>query len=64
MYPIYENVQKDSQYSVTIGLNLAQFEALHNVFAQHYKPKNNHIITGKQPLFFIQGRHFFLCYIG
>jgi hypothetical protein len=52
MYPIYENVQKDSQCSATTGLNLAQFEALHNVFTQHYKPKNNHIITGKQPHFF------------
>lgn len=52
MYQVFENVQKDSQYSATTGLNLAQFDELHKVFSTYYKPKNNHIFTGKQPHFF------------
>lgn len=50
MATIFDNLQNERQYLASTGLNKADFEKLHQVFAQYYKPKNNNDISNKAAL--------------
>jgi len=50
MATIFENVQNDSQYKASTGLNQKEFDRLHEEFKLYYQPKAYNQIAKKGPV--------------